>query len=43
MTSIGAVPVGLLKIINLLIVTVGIPVLTAAFIIIAKGVSPLED
>lgn len=43
MTSIGAVPVGLLKFINLLIVTVGIPILTAAFILIAKGASPLED
>jgi flagellar protein FlaJ len=43
MASIGAVPVSLLKTINLLIVTVGIPILTAAFILIAKGMSPLED
>lgn len=43
MTSIGAVPVALLKFVNLLIVTVGIPILTAAFILIAKGASPLED
>ncbi len=43
MTSIGAVPVSLLKTINLLIVTLGIPILTAAFILIAKGISPLED
>ena len=43
MSSIGAVPVSLLKAINLLIVVVGIPILTAAFILIAKGASPLED
>lgn len=43
MSSIGAVPVPLLKVVNLLIITVGIPVLTAAFILVAKGMSPLED
>jgi flagellar protein FlaJ len=43
MSSIGAVPVQLLKTVNFLIVVVGIPVLTAAFILIAKGLSPLED
>ena len=43
MSTIGAVPVELLKTTNLLIVVVGIPVLTAAFILIAKGISPLED
>jgi archaellum biogenesis protein FlaJ (TadC family) len=43
MSSIGAVPVALLKTVNLLIVVIGIPVLTAMFILIAKGVSPLED
>jgi flagellar protein FlaJ len=43
MSSIGAVPVSLLKTANLLIVIIGIPVLTGAFILIAKGLSPLED
>jgi flagellar protein FlaJ len=43
MSSIGAVSVSLLKAINWLIVLVGIPVLTAAFILIAKGMSPIED
>lgn len=43
MSSIGAVPVSLLKAANILIVGVGIPMLTAMFIIVAKGVSPLED
>ncbi len=43
MSSIGAVPVPFLKTVNLLVVTIGIPVLTAAFILIAKGASPLED
>ncbi|MEM2874295.1 MAG: type II secretion system F family protein [Candidatus Nanoarchaeia archaeon] len=43
MSSIGAVPVSMLKVINLLIVGVGLPILTAAFILIAKGASPLED
>jgi len=43
MSSIGAVPVPFLKTINMLVVTIGIPILTAAFIIIAKGASPLED
>lgn len=43
MSSIGAVPVSFLKTVNLLVVIIGIPVLTAAFILIAKGASPLED
>jgi flagellar protein FlaJ len=43
MSSIGAVPVPFLKVVNLLVVIIGIPVLTAAFILIAKGASPLED
>jgi len=43
MSSIGAVPVPFLKMVNMLIVVIGIPVLTAAFILIAKGASPLED
>ncbi len=43
MSSIGAVPVSLLKAVNVLIVAVGIPIITAMFIIIAKSISPLED
>jgi len=43
MSTIGAVPVELLKATNLLIIAVGIPVLTAVFILIAKSLSPLED
>lgn len=43
MVAIGGVPVGLIKIINYLIVLVGMPVITASFIIIIKGISPLED
>ncbi|HKZ50061.1 MAG TPA: type II secretion system F family protein [Candidatus Nanoarchaeia archaeon] len=43
MSSIGAVPVQLLKTANLLIVIIGIPALTGAFLLIAKGLSPLED
>jgi len=43
MIAVGGVPVELVKAVNLLIVVVGIPLLTAAFILIVKGVSPLED
>ena len=43
MSTIGAVPVELLKATNLLIIVVGIPVLTAIFILIAKSLSPVED
>ncbi|MEM4247735.1 MAG: type II secretion system F family protein [Candidatus Nanoarchaeia archaeon] len=43
MIAVGGVPVELIKAVNLLIVLVGIPLLTAAFILIVKGVSPLED
>jgi len=43
MIAVGGVPVDLIKAINLLLVVVGLPLLTAAFILIVKGVSPLED
>jgi flagellar protein FlaJ len=43
MSSIGAVPVQLLKTLNMFVVAAGIPMLTAVFILIAKGASPLED
>jgi len=43
MVAIGGVPVQLIKMINYAIVLVGMPLITASFIIIIKGISPLED
>ena len=43
MVAIGGVPIELIKLINYAIVLVGMPLITASFIIIIKGISPLED
>jgi len=43
MVAIGGVPVELIKVINYALVLVGMPVITASFLIIIKGISPLED
>lgn len=43
MVAIGGVPVELIKVINYAIVLIGMPLITASFIIIIKGISPLED
>jgi len=43
MIAVGGVPVELVKTANILVVVVGIPLLTAAFVLIVKGISPLED
>ncbi|MFH0868820.1 MAG: type II secretion system F family protein [archaeon] len=42
MVAIGGVPVELIKMINYALVLVGMPIITAAFILIIKGISPLE-
>ncbi len=42
MVSIGGVPVALVKALNYAIVLVGLPVMTAAFLLMIKGASPLE-
>ncbi len=42
MVSIGGVPVALVKALNYAIVLVGLPVMTAAFLLLIKGASPLE-
>lgn len=43
MVAIGGVPVGLVKALNYIMVLIGMPMITAAFILIVKGSSPLED
>ncbi|MBI2040934.1 MAG: type II secretion system F family protein [DPANN group archaeon] len=42
MVSIGGVPVALVKALNYAIVLVGLPVMTAAFLLMIKGASPME-
>ncbi len=43
MVAIGGIPVALVKALNYAVVLLGLPALTAAFILIIKGVSPTED
>ncbi len=43
MVAIGGVPVATVKALNYALVLVGLPLLTAAFILVVKGLSPLED
>lgn len=42
MVSIGGVPVALVKALNYAIVLIGLPVMTAAFLLMIKGASPME-
>lgn len=43
MLAVGGVPVATIKALNYALVLIGLPILTAAFILIMKGASPLED
>ncbi len=43
MVAIGGVPVATVKALNYALVLIGLPILTAAFILAVKGLSPLED
>ncbi len=43
MVAIGGIPVALVKALNYAVVLLGLPALTAAFILIIKGASPTEE